>query len=82
MKITVEFELPDNYAECFCNDEDRIDSLIGSVDKDFTYSITPSSELLEQRDELLKCLIQILPYIDKEAIKEDEIKKLIKKCTS
>ena len=42
MKITVEFELPDNYAACFCNDEDRIDSLIGSVDKDLTYSIIDS----------------------------------------
>ena len=80
MKITVEFELPDSYAACFCNDKDRIDSLIGSVDKDFTYSIIPS-ELLEQRDELLKCLIQILPYIDKAVIREDEIKKLIKKAT-
>ena len=53
MKITVEFELPDSYAACFCNDKDRIDSLIGSVDKDFTYSII-SSELLEKRDELLE----------------------------
>ena len=42
MKITAEFELPDNYAACFCNDKDRIDSLIGSVDKDFTYSIIGS----------------------------------------
>ena len=42
MKITVKFELPDSYAACFCNDEDRIDSLIGSVDKDFTYSVIDS----------------------------------------
>ena len=42
MKITVEFELPDSYAAYFCNDKDRIDSLIGSVDKDFTYSIISS----------------------------------------
>lgn len=42
MKITVEFELPNSYAAYFCNDKDRIDSLIGSVDKDFTYSIIDS----------------------------------------
>ena len=53
MKITVEFELPDSYAACFCNDEDRIDSLIGSVDKDFTYSII-GSETENESNQLIK----------------------------
>jgi len=39
MKILIEFEIPESHAKCFCNDEDRISSVIGHSRVDFKWNV-------------------------------------------